>query len=166
MEAWHTQPQLADEREPTGLGLWYDGGGGLARARRHSRCGSVGHKRCLFLRNDRRSRGHFCVQCNKVVPLRRYFFIVKNSVYRTFGCALKTVNARFRVDVDHLLALVKTFRRADNHAIGILAAEARSCHYMRHTFPFLQTFRAGGYIRIRNGIGQKKLGNSLPGSHS
>jgi hypothetical protein len=67
-----------------------------------------------------------------MLPLCRNGRLVKDGLYRTLENARLTIDAVFRVDVEHLLPFVKTIAWADRDTIGVLAADARlrndECH--------------------------------------
>jgi pyruvate/oxaloacetate carboxyltransferase len=57
---------------------------------------------------------------------------MEDRLHRALGNARFAVDALIRVDIKDLLALVKAFHRANHHAIGVFAGEARFTYYVRH----------------------------------
>src|SRR5205814_9070088 len=52
-----------------------------------------------------------------------------------FGDASFAVNALIRMDVEHLLPFIKALNRADDDAVGVLAAEAGLANDVSHDSP-------------------------------
>jgi hypothetical protein len=57
-----------------------------------------------------------------VAPLRRHFIFPKNCFNGALALAGIAIDARIRVDVEHLLAFPEAIARTDDYAIGVLAA--------------------------------------------
>jgi hypothetical protein len=57
---------------------------------------------------------------------------MEDGFNRALGHACFAVDALIRMDVQNLLALVKAFHRAYDHAIGVFAGKARFANNVRH----------------------------------
>jgi hypothetical protein len=75
---------------------------------------------------------HLRIQGDVLPPLPRDVVFVKNCLDGAFRHARVTVNALNGIDVQHLLPFVKAIARADDDAIGVLAAGARLGHNIGH----------------------------------
>lgn len=64
------------------------------------------------------------VQLDVALPLFGKIVFVENGFDRALWYTGFTVDAFFWMDVDHLVAFVEAFDRADDHAIGVLATRA------------------------------------------
>ena len=57
---------------------------------------------------------------------------MENGFHRAFGDAGFAVDALIRVDIEHLLAFVEAFHRANDHAIRVFAGKARLAYDVGH----------------------------------
>ena len=64
---------------------------------------------------------------------------LENSFHWAFWDAGFAVNAFFRMDVKHLIALIEAFHRANDNTIGVLASGARFGDDMCHNLILLLT---------------------------
>src|SRR5215831_9628531 len=79
----------------------------------------------LLCRDDRMAACTLGVERDVVLPLRGDRSLVKNSLNWTLGNARLAVDAFLRVDIERLFTLMEALARADDNAVGVLAANAR-----------------------------------------
>jgi hypothetical protein len=77
----------------------------------------------FLLRNLRALVRHFSIQFDVIVPLFRDVVFVEDGLDRALWNAGSAIDAFFRIDEQHRLALVKTFGRTNDYAVRVLAAE-------------------------------------------
>ena len=82
----------------------------------------LNHRIFLF-GDDRALRGHFGVEFDKALPILGNVVLVEDCFDGAFGNARFAVNAFVGVNVNDLVAFVKTFDGTDNHAIRVFASE-------------------------------------------
>src|SRR5689334_18437898 len=81
------------------------------------------------LGNRRADRGHLPIQRDELAPGLGHVIFVEDRLGRALRLARITVGALIRMDVKHLLALVKAVAGTDNDAVGVLAVKARFGHH-------------------------------------
>jgi hypothetical protein len=86
----------------------------------------------LLLGDDRTLRSHFGIQLGEGLLIFRQVVFVKNCFDGALGHARFAVDAFIRVDVQHLLTLVKAFDGAHDNTVGVLAAKTRLGNYVSH----------------------------------
>jgi hypothetical protein len=86
----------------------------------------------LLLCNHRQLRRHLSVQFGKGFPLFRQIVLVENCFYRALWNTCLTVDAFIRMNVKHLVALIKAFDWAHDNTVCVLAGEAGFSNDMRH----------------------------------
>lgn len=89
-------------------------------------------ERVFLLCYHRQLWRHLGAQFSKRLPFCRQIVLVKNCFYRTLWNTCLTVNAFIWMNVNHLIAFVKAFDRANNNTVCVLAGEAGLSNDMRH----------------------------------
>jgi hypothetical protein len=80
---------------------------------------------------------HFSIQLDEVAPFVGHLVVAEDCFDRALRSARIAVDALFRVDIEHLITLVKAITRAYSDAIGILAAKTGGGHDVGHLVAFL-----------------------------
>jgi hypothetical protein len=75
---------------------------------------------------------HIGVEFDVAFPLGGNVVFVENGLDGAFGHAGFAIDAFIRMDIEHLIAFVKAFDRADHYAIGVSAAYAGLSHNVSH----------------------------------
>lgn len=88
--------------------------------------------RRLLLCDFRALRRHFGIEANELRLIGRHLPFRKNRLDWALVTARVAVDARFWIDVEHLVALAETVARADDDAIGVLAAKASGSNNIGH----------------------------------
>jgi hypothetical protein len=91
----------------------------------------IGQRLFLF-RDVRALRSHLGIERGERLPIGGDIVLVEDGFDRALGHAGFAVDAFVGVNVKDLFALVKTFHRANHHAIGVLTGETRFTYYVRH----------------------------------
>ena len=78
---------------------------------------------------------HLRVERNELRPFFRHVILVKNGVRGTNRRAQVAVDTGFGIDVEHLLALVKTLGGAAHHAFLMFATKTGSGNDVSHLSP-------------------------------
>ena len=76
--------------------------------------------------------GHFGVELDEGLLVFGHVVLVKDGFDGTFGDAGFAVDALIRMDVENLLAFIEALDRANNYAVGVLAAEAGLANNVGH----------------------------------
>ena len=82
------------------------------------------------------------IQLDVTLPLFWNIVLMEDRFHGTFWNARLAVNALFRMDVKHLIALVEAFHGANDNAIGVFASGARFGDDMSHNLILLLLFQA------------------------
>lgn len=82
-------------------------------------------QRLLLFRDRGARRRHFSIQLRVRLPLVRQIIFMKDRLDRTLWHTSFTIDALFRMDVEHLFAFIEALHRANDNAIGIPAAVTR-----------------------------------------
>src|SRR5207302_9114200 len=82
--------------------------------------------------DHRALRRHLGIQLNECLLIFRHVVLMKDRFHRALRHAGLAVDALIRMDIEHLLAFIKTLDRANHNAIGVFAAEAGLDNYMGH----------------------------------
>src|SRR5579871_2627301 len=99
-------------------------------------------------------------------PLRGDVGLGEDRFHRAFRHARFTVDAVLRIDVKHLVVLVKAFHRADDAAIGVLAIVAGFTNGVSHANSVLSTDDTCGPERLANAAVPRRPGLWKDGSLS
>jgi hypothetical protein len=83
----------------------------------------VSRQRFFLFGNHRQLRRHLGIELNKRLLIFGDVVLVEDGLYRTFWHARFAVNALIRVDVQHLIPFVEALDGANDHTVGVLAAE-------------------------------------------
>src|SRR5690242_1458204 len=89
-------------------------------------------QRLFLLGNHRTLRGHLGIELDEGLLVLGDVVLVEDGLNRTLGNAGFAVDAFIRMDVEHLLPFVEALDRANDHAIGVFAAEASLDDNMSH----------------------------------
>ncbi len=90
---------------------------------------------------------HLSVELDEVSLTFWDVLLVKDGFDRAFWCASLAVDAMFRVDKQHLLALMEAFARANDDAVGVLAAKAGFGHNECHDGSPSNGLKCGSFAR-------------------
>ena len=96
---------------------------------------SVSERR-LLLKDRRHLSRHLRVELNEALPLLGHIPFREDCLHRAFDSARIAIDAIVRIDIQHLITLVKALARANHHAVGVFAAKAWSGHDVSHVVPF------------------------------
>src|SRR5262249_39377904 len=90
-------------------------------------------ERVSLLVYDRALRTLFGVQLLELLPLVGKVVLVEDRLDRALRDARLAVDALLGVDVEHLRPFIEAIDRADDHAVGVFAVEARLGNDVGHS---------------------------------
>lgn len=99
--------------------------------RASSYCLLLGQGRLLF-GDNRALRGHFGVELDKCLLVFGHVVLMEDGFDGAFGHAGFAIDAFVRMDIEDLLAFVEALDRANDDAVGVLAAEAGLANNVGH----------------------------------
>jgi RNA polymerase sigma factor (sigma-70 family) len=89
----------------------------------------------------------------------RHVVFVKDCRDRAFRFTCTAIDAWLRVDVKHLVALPKTIRRANDHAVSVFAAKTGLCHNKGHVEFLIEVFSR---LSLSETLAQASKQTSIP----